>query len=105
MMTLSNFEYYVLPRIWERGVAYYRQGAVESLEEEFPDEWNATVRGTEEYTVEITLEDDKIMDYFCDCPYDGDIEGFLIGFSISKWKHGGSEIDFRPIQENRLISK
>jgi len=44
MMTLSNFEYYVLPRIWERGVAYYRQGAVESLEEEFPDEWNATVR-------------------------------------------------------------
>lgn len=73
MMTLSNFEYYVLPRIWERGVSYYRQGAVESLEEEFPDEWNATVRGTEEYTVEITLEDDKIMDYFCDCPYDGDM--------------------------------
>ncbi len=72
-MTLSNIEYYVLPRIWERGVAYYRQGAVESLEEEFPDEWNATVRGTEEYTVEITLEDDKIMDYFCDCPYDGDM--------------------------------
>ena len=33
----------------------------------------ATVLGTEDYTVEVTLEDDKVMDYICDCPYEGDM--------------------------------
>ena len=40
----------------------YRQGAVKNLEEDSPEEWVATVLGTEDYTVEVTLEDDKVMD-------------------------------------------
>ena len=72
MITLSNFENYALPQIWERGISYYRQGAVRNLEEDSPEEWVATVLGTEDYTVEVTLEDDKVMDYICDCPYEGD---------------------------------
>lgn len=47
MITLSNFENYALPQIWERGISYYRQGAVRNLEEDSPDEWVATVLGTE----------------------------------------------------------
>ena len=73
MITLSNFENYALPQIWERGISYYRQGAVRNLEEDSPEEWVATVLGTEDYTVEVTLEDDKVMDYICDCPYEGDM--------------------------------
>ena len=57
----------------ERGISYYRQGAVRNLEEDSPEEWVATVLGTEDYTVEVTLEDDKVMDYICDCPYEGDM--------------------------------
>lgn len=56
------------PRILQRGLAYYREGAVEMLQRE-GDVVNAVVLGRERYRVEIGLKGDEITDWSCDCPY------------------------------------
>lgn len=73
MVTISNFERYVLPKILARGEDYYDSGAVLEIEEESPGEWFATVCGTEHYEVIVSLVGDEIADWECDCPYDGNI--------------------------------
>ena len=56
------------PHILERGRTYFDEGRVSDLERT-EDGYTATVKGTEEYEVEILLEGDSIEDMFCDCPY------------------------------------
>lgn len=73
MITLDNFEAIVPFKILMRGQEYYELGAVSDLEETSSGEWTATVDGTRSYTVEISLEGDKIDSWYCDCPYDGGI--------------------------------
>lgn len=73
MITLDNFEAIVPFKILMRGQEYYELGAVSDLEETSPGEWTATVDGTSSYTVEISLEGDKVDSWYCDCPYDGGI--------------------------------
>lgn len=73
MVTISNFERYVLPKILARGEDYYDSGAVLGIEEESPGEWFATVCGTEHYEVTVSLAGDEIAEWECDCPYDGNI--------------------------------
>ena len=69
--TLYNFEHHVPFKIWQRGMDYYDDHAVIDLEETSPDEWEATVQGTEDYYVEISLNGDNVESWYCDCPYDG----------------------------------
>ena len=73
MITLDNFEAIVPFKILMRGQEYYELGAVSDLEEASSGEWTATVDGTRSYTVEISLEGDKVDSWYCDCPYDGGI--------------------------------
>lgn len=73
MVTISNFERYVLPKILARGEDYYDSGAVLEIEEESPGEWFATVCGMEHYEVTVSLVGDEIADWEYDCPYDGNI--------------------------------
>ncbi len=55
--------------ILERGQAYFAEGRVSELERA-EDGYTAIVNGTEEYEVEILLDDeDSIEDMLCDCPY------------------------------------
>lgn len=72
-MTLPEFEKFVPCVILMRGKDYYNDNAVRTLEEISTGEWEATVEGTEEYSVEISLEGNEVESWFCDCPYDGDI--------------------------------
>lgn len=72
-ITLSEFENFVPSVILMRGKDYYNDNAVITLKETSTGEWEATVEGTEEYSVEISLEGNEIESWFCDCPYDGDI--------------------------------
>ena len=67
MVTISNFERYVLPKILARGEDYYDSGAVLGIEEESPGEWFATVCGTEHYEVTVSLAGDEIAEWECDC--------------------------------------
>ncbi len=55
-------------RILARGRDYWKDGAVHDLETD-GERITALVDGTEEYEVEIELDDDSIRDLSCTCPY------------------------------------
>ena len=59
------------PHILQRGLAYYREGAVETLRRE-GDVVKAVVLGSQQYRVEIGLKGGNITDWSCDCPYASD---------------------------------
>ena len=69
-LTLSGFTEEVSPIIVGRGLDYLDQGRVTSLEETESGHWVARVRGTTEYTVEISLSNDDVTSWICTCPYD-----------------------------------
>jgi hypothetical protein len=72
-MTIDNFEQRINPVILKRGRDYFNGGLVGELEEEH-NLWTADVYGSENYLVEITLNNEgEICNYTCDCPYDGDV--------------------------------
>ena len=73
MITLDNFESCVPYRILVRGEEYYDTDAVSELEETSPGEWTATVEGTDDYNVEISMNGKEVESWYCDCPYDGEI--------------------------------
>ncbi len=71
MFTLDNFESAITAQILQRGKDYFKNKAVESLEENPSGTWAATVEGSEDYEVEVLLSGKNVEDYSCDCPYDG----------------------------------
>ena len=73
-ITIDNFEHHVPFKIWQRGMDYYDEGGVVDLEEVTPGEWEATVEGSMDYQVELSLNGREVESWSCDCPYDyGDI--------------------------------
>ncbi len=54
--------------ILNRGYNYYCENLVEDLDIS-EDTLRATVLGTENYEVEIYLEQDQVVDMYCSCPY------------------------------------
>ena len=56
------------PHILERGYAYYLDGAVTDINIE-KDEIEATVEGTEDYSVTIELKNGQVEEMECTCPY------------------------------------
>ena len=73
MITLDNFENFVPYKILMRGEEYYDTDAVSELKETSPGEWTATVEGTDDYNVEISMNGKEVESWYCDCPYDGEI--------------------------------
>jgi len=69
-MTLENFETQINSTIVKRGYDYYQEEAVENLEEITNGQWSASVIGSEEYAVRISLTNNEIVSWECDCPYD-----------------------------------
>lgn len=67
---LSEFEQYVDETILKRGLAYFRGGAIVDFSEISNGEYEAIVSGTEDYTVQLEVENDTIIEHNCDCPYD-----------------------------------
>ncbi|MBR0414628.1 MAG: hypothetical protein IJI67_06130 [Clostridia bacterium] len=56
------------PQILERGYDYYRDSAVDEITKR-GNTYSATVCGSEEYEVEITVKEGAVTAMFCDCPY------------------------------------
>ena len=54
--------------ILERGYDYYCEGAVEEFEQE-ENIITASVCGTEDYEVQIKLQDTSVVEMECSCPY------------------------------------
>jgi hypothetical protein len=69
-MNLEDFEDEIDPIILDRGEEYFECKAVESLTKISPSQWQADVAGTDDYRVEVTIEDGEIIDWDCTCPYD-----------------------------------
>lgn len=69
-MELSDFEEYVDREIILRGEDYYLEGLVENLNEKKKGQWTATVKGSSDYKVTITLENENIVKWNCNCPFD-----------------------------------
>ena len=67
---LDQFEQVVDEKILQRGLTYFKKGHVHELEEVSPNTYEAIVEGTEDYTVCLTVENDVLTEYSCDCPYD-----------------------------------
>lgn len=63
-----NWQKIFASHILERGYDYYCDGAVENIEIG-RDDLRADVVGTEDYEVEISLNDGKVTDMYCSCPY------------------------------------
>lgn len=57
--------------ILERGLNYYEEGYVTSLEKTLAG-YTAVVEGTDDYDVEIEIRDDQVYDMTCTCPYAAD---------------------------------
>jgi uncharacterized Zn finger protein len=69
-MTITRFEAEIDEKILERGLDYYQDGQVRSLEFD-GTYWTAEVSGSEDYTVTIEVSrSGKIKGMECDCPYD-----------------------------------
>jgi uncharacterized membrane protein len=66
-LTLKNFDTVEDNEATERGLQYYRDGAISYIEEIEEDEWEASVMGTELYSVAINLVKSKINATGCDC--------------------------------------
>jgi len=67
---LNEFEQLIDERILKRGLSYFKGGAIADFTEISKGEFEAIVSGTEEYTVQLEICNDTIIEHNCDCPYD-----------------------------------
>ena len=67
-LSLKNFDQVEDSETNERGMQYYKDGAISYLEEVENGEWDASVMGTQLYSVGVNLKKLKINAVGCDCP-------------------------------------
>jgi len=67
---LNEFEQLIDERILKRGLSYFKSGAIIDFTEIANGEYEAIVSGTEEYTVQLEINSNTIIEHNCDCPYD-----------------------------------
>ncbi|MBT9393489.1 hypothetical protein KLP40_09980 [Hymenobacter sp. NST-14] len=70
MLTLEDIRQQATAASFSRGRAYFEEGAVGRVRHRPADNaFSATVSGTEDYDVELTV-DDEGPEFWCNCPYD-----------------------------------
>lgn len=67
---LDRFEEQINEVILQRGLNYFRKGYVTDVEEIGYGDYEATVEGSDLYTVHLHIEKGIVTEYDCDCPYD-----------------------------------
>jgi len=67
---LNEFEQLIDEKILKRGLSYFKGGAITDFSEISNGEYEAIVSGTEEYTVQLEINNNTITEHNCDCPYD-----------------------------------
>lgn len=70
VIPLFQFEQIINETILKRGLSYFKNGYVTDFAEISNGEYEAVVSGTEEYTIRLKIENDTIVEHYCDCPYD-----------------------------------
>lgn len=69
-MTINTFEENIDTRLLERGLQYYQEGNILTIEQIEEGLWEAIVSGTEHYEVIVELQDERITKSNCTCPFD-----------------------------------
>jgi uncharacterized Zn finger protein len=69
IISLLHFDSEIDPQIVSRGMSYYRKGAVIELEQD-GENWHVVVAGSDEYAVDVLVNNGKIIRCNCTCPYD-----------------------------------
>ena len=85
-LTLNNFNKLISSGMLKKGQDYFDNGAVIEIDEH-DGKWTAEVEGTDEYTVTVEVKKkSEIKEWFCDCPYDGDLCKHVVAvlFSIKE---------------------
>lgn len=67
---LNSFEQLIDETILKRGLEYFEQGYVSEFTTIAVNEYEAIVEGSEDYTVNLIIENDIVVSHFCTCPYD-----------------------------------
>jgi len=67
---LNKFEQLIDEKILKRGLSYFKSDAITDFSEISTGEYEAIVSGTEEYTVQLEVHNNTIIEHNCDCPYD-----------------------------------
>lgn len=67
---LNEFEHLIDESILKRGLSYFKGGAIKDFSEISNGEYEAVVSGTEEYTVQLEVKNNIVIEHNCDCPYD-----------------------------------
>jgi uncharacterized Fe-S cluster-containing MiaB family protein len=68
---LNQFEQIIDETILKRGLAYFKKGAITDFSEISNGSFEAIVSGKQEnYTVQLEVENNTIVEHNCDCPYD-----------------------------------
>lgn len=70
MFTIKNFKKKINPIILQRGTDYYNNHKVSKIDEVEPGRFLATVKGTQDYEVNISIDGaGMITEASCDCPF------------------------------------
>lgn len=67
---LNQFEHCIDETILKRGLSYYKNGSVSEPEEITAGVYEAIVEGSEDYTVELKIINETVVEHSCNCPYD-----------------------------------
>ncbi|MEW6468800.1 MAG: SWIM zinc finger family protein [Bacteroidota bacterium] len=67
---IKQFEQFIDETILKRGLTYFKQGAVCTVDEITQGHYEAIVEGTEDYIVQIALSNGNINEHSCTCHYD-----------------------------------
>jgi hypothetical protein len=67
---LNEFEQHIDEDILKRGLQYFKKGYVSCVDELSVGEYEATVEGSETYTVRLEIKNGLINEHYCTCPYD-----------------------------------
>ena len=69
-ISIDEFEQIIDETILKRGLLYFEKGYITEFEKISDKEFEASVSGTEEYTVQLRIKNNIITEHNCDCPYD-----------------------------------
>lgn len=70
-MHIHQFEKNVSKVILSRGKDYYNKNLIREFKQIAQNAWRAKILDTDEYFVYIELKNDKIVESYCTCPFDG----------------------------------
>ncbi|MDQ2963252.1 MAG: SWIM zinc finger family protein [Pseudomonadota bacterium] len=93
VLTLQAIQKLADERTFERGKAYFHDGAVGLLDAD-EQEVRASVQGTQRYRVRLSARSDDELEYECDCPVgdDGTFCKHAVAVALSWLENAGEEV-------------